>query len=300
MNIKQSPAGYVNVKGPLVQDIQRALNQAGENAGTVDGLWGGTTLNALKEWQKKNGMAQPNGIVDDAAWQKLTGTPVPPILDRVLQVTAAWEGTGYGGSNGNFDGQGITWGLLGFTWKNGELQDILKEVRTNFPQVYQQAFGGLAAKMDAVLAQDRDDQMDFARSISTSGGNSLKSDWSAAFRRLGDAPEVQAIENRIAEERYWKAAQRLITEFDIESDAGKALCFDIVVQITVTDAIRADIHRLGDGKPELERMRVMAQTVANHANLTYYKDVLSRKMSFVDGRGVVHGDKYDLSCWGIV
>jgi hypothetical protein len=93
-----------------------------------------------------------NGIIDDATWTALMATPVPALSRRALQLTGAWEGTGYSGANGNFDGQGITWGVVGFTWKNGELQDLLNEVRAQHPAVFDTAFGSLAGEMKRILA----------------------------------------------------------------------------------------------------------------------------------------------------
>ena len=135
MTIKQSPPGFRNVGGPLLEDIQRQLNSKGFNAGKVDGVWGSQTLTALKDWQRSQGLPE-NGIIGDATWTALMATPVPALSRRALQLTGAWEGTGYSGANGNFDGQGITWGVVGFTWKNGELQGILNEAQAQQPAVF--------------------------------------------------------------------------------------------------------------------------------------------------------------------
>jgi hypothetical protein len=46
-------------------------------------------------------------------------------------------------------------------------------------------------------------------------------------------------------------------------------------------------------------MRALAEVVAEHARAEYRHDVLARKMTFVEGRGSIHGAHYDLSCWGL-
>jgi len=298
MTFKQSPPGFRNVRGPILQRIQRQLNQAGFDAGTVDGVWGNQTMSALKAWQLSKGLAQ-TGIVDDQTWEGLMVVPAPDILERSLQLTADWEGTGYGGTNGNFDQQDITWGLLGFTWANGELQGILNKIRADQPAVFSAAFGGLEDEIVRILGLPRADQMGFAREISIEGGEKIRPEWAACFKALGDTVEVQQIENQIAKDRYWQAALNLIGEFDLESDRAKALCFDIVVQITVTGQMKADIHDRVDGESENVKMKALAEVVANHAKAEYRHDVLSRKMTFVDGQGDVHGGKYDITCWGI-
>jgi peptidoglycan hydrolase-like protein with peptidoglycan-binding domain len=61
MTIKQSPPGFVNIGGPLIQKIQSQLNALGLDAGAVDGVWGQRTANAIKGWQdsmSENWMAQ--------------------------------------------------------------------------------------------------------------------------------------------------------------------------------------------------------------------------------------------------
>lgn len=299
MTFKQSPPGFQNVRGPLVQSVQAQLNAKGFNAGTVDGVWGNNTMSALRAWQSANGI-NPSGEIDDQTWTQLTGSAVPELSQRALQLTGDWEGTGYSGANGNFDGQGITWGVVGFTWGNGELQRILGEVRALYPAIFTRAFGKLEAQIVNVLGQPLASQMAWARSISTNGGNKIAPQWAAAFKALGAAPEVQQIENHHAQ-HYWDAGAQFANDFHLTSEAGLALCFDIAVQNTVTDSLIAEIqqHISMPGLSETDKMRIIAHTIAGHANPKYYTDVLTRKMTFVTGQGAVHDARYDINCWGI-
>jgi murein L,D-transpeptidase YcbB/YkuD len=52
-----------------VQKIQTALNQKGERV-KVDGIWGPQTAQAVRDFQKKNGL-QASGQLDDQTLQKL-------------------------------------------------------------------------------------------------------------------------------------------------------------------------------------------------------------------------------------
>jgi murein L,D-transpeptidase YcbB/YkuD len=52
-----------------VQKIQTALNQKGERV-KVDGVWGPQTAQAVRDFQKKNGL-QASGQLDDQTLQKL-------------------------------------------------------------------------------------------------------------------------------------------------------------------------------------------------------------------------------------
>jgi len=50
---------------------------------------------------------------------------------------------------------------------------------------------------------------------------------------------------------------------------------------------------------EHERMQIVGHVIPEHADQKYFNDVLKRKMTFVTGRGKVHGDLYDITCLGI-
>jgi peptidoglycan hydrolase-like protein with peptidoglycan-binding domain len=299
MTFKQSPPGFRNVSGPIIQKLQASLNRAGFEAGTEDGVWGRSTMYALNAWHAEQGTGEA-GVVDDTVWTALVGAPVPDLPSRALQLTGVWEGTGYGGANGNFDGQGITWGVVGFTWANGELQGILKEIREQFPAVFSASFGPLEGQIVDMLEQPRPLQMIWARDISRNSGEKIDSAWADAFKALGAAPEVQALENAHAQ-HYWSAGLVFAGDFGLKSEAGLALCFDIAVQNRVTDDMIADIQkRTGDqGMSEPDKMQIIAHVVADHANPTYYNDVLKRKLTFATGQGTVHEDLFDIGCWGI-
>jgi hypothetical protein len=299
MKFQQSPAGFRNVSGPIVQTLQASLNGAGIDAGAEDGVWGRTTMNALKAWQEAQGSEQ-TGVVDEDVWTALVKKPIPDLPSRALQLTGVWEGTGYGGANGNFDGQGITWGVVGFTWANGELQGILNEIRAQYTAIFSASFGALEGEITEVLARPRPLQMSWARGISRNGGENIDSAWAAAFKALGDTPGVQDLENAHAQ-HYWNAGLPFAEDFGLQSEAGLALCFDIAVQNRVTDDMIAEIQqKIGDqGMSEPDKMQIVAHVVAEHANPTYFNDVLKRKLTFATGQGTVHGDLFDIGCWGI-
>ena len=299
MTFKQSPPGFKNINGPLIEEIQTALTAQGYSTQGVDGIWGNKTALALGRWQTAKGMA-PTEIVDDATWAGLINNPSPPLAQRALQLTGDWEGTHYGGANGNFDGQGITWGVVGFTWGNGELQGILSEIDTQYSNLFNLAFGAGAGQMRNILGMSLPAQMTWARSISAAGGNSIVQPWSDAFAELGTFPEVQDIENEHAQ-HYWNAGLHFAQTFGLQSEAGLALCFDIAVQDSVSDALIAQIQQqLGAcAGNESAMMKVIASEIANEANPKYQAVVLARKMTFATGQGLVNGDNYDIRCWGI-
>jgi hypothetical protein len=140
--------------------------------------------------------------------------------------------------------------------------------------------------------------MTWAQSISSNGRNSIEPQWAAAFRVLGNDAQVQSIENAHAQ-HYWTAGANFAQQFGLQSDRALALCFDVAVQNTVTHPMIDEIQQQIAGADEGDRLQIVAHVVAEHSNPKYFNDVFKRKMTFINGQGTVHGDRYDISCWGI-
>src|ERR1043166_6530186 len=136
--------------------MQQALISAGFLHDKDDGVFCGNTEAAVRSFQQQN-QIPANGKVDDQTWQKLLYYPVPDLKQRCLQLTADFEGSGFTKTVGNFDGAGITWGIIGFTLSNGELGAVLNESRTKHPGVFSEAFGNWEAKIVQVLGSSHAD-----------------------------------------------------------------------------------------------------------------------------------------------
>jgi uncharacterized protein (TIGR02594 family) len=70
---------------PAVKRIQEALKAKGFNPGTIDGVWGRNTINALRQYQKKQGL-QVDGVIGPKTAAALfaeaapTARPAAPLL----------------------------------------------------------------------------------------------------------------------------------------------------------------------------------------------------------------------------
>jgi peptidoglycan hydrolase-like protein with peptidoglycan-binding domain len=159
------------------------LGAVGNPVSLVDRAYGSETEAAIKSFQTARGLPA-TGQADDVTYQRQTNQAIPPLFHRCLQITADYEGTGFTLANGNFDGAGITWGIVGFTPSNGELSTMLRDIDQQFPNVFSDSFGSLAAQMRQILGQGRQQQVDFADSISIGNGSRLQHDWAEAFRKL--------------------------------------------------------------------------------------------------------------------
>src|SRR5436305_254763 len=104
-------------RGAIIREVQSALNLPGTQ---IDGQYGKITADAVRAFQQANGIAA-TGEIDSETWNALMHAPIPSIKERTLQLTSTFEGHGFTLAQGNFDGAGITWGIIGFTLLGGEL-----------------------------------------------------------------------------------------------------------------------------------------------------------------------------------
>ena len=296
---KRGKPGVRGVRGQIVTDIQIALGHAGHPVPIVDGVYGQDTQKAVASFQREQNLPE-TGEVDDVTFQRLTNAAIPSVFLRSLQITADYEGTGFGLANGNFDGAGITWGIVGFTFANGELVRMLQEIDQRLPQVFSNAFGPLAARLRQVLAGSHADQMAFANSISIGNGNHVAHDWDEAFHQLGADPGVRDIQLARVDTVYKKIADDNAVALGLQEELSAALCFDVSVQNGgLKQSEVARVQQSTAGQSEKQKRRFIAELVADRSNPRFRKDVLDRKLSFANGAGTVHGDQYELDGWGL-
>jgi peptidoglycan hydrolase-like protein with peptidoglycan-binding domain len=287
--------------GEIVRKIQQRLKGKGFDPHGVDGRYGDDTRKAVRRFQTSSHL-QPTGEVDVTTWQKLMAKPVPSVRDRALQVTAAFEGHDFTLAQGNFDGAGITWGIIGFTLAHGELSKIVLEIQQQAPQLVKQAFGAKAGELLEIMRAPRARQLAFADSISLGASKArLAEPWRTGFRKLGELQQVQAIQLRHANHDYFQPARRTAQTLRLKTELGLALAFDVHVQNGgIQPEARAEIQRHLAGHPTERELRVaVAHAVANASNPQSRQDVLSRKLTIATGGGKVHGGSFVLRNWGL-
>src|SRR5260221_8412109 len=297
---KKPNPGTRGVRGQAVTDIQTALGAVGHPVPVVDGVYGSDTESAIKSFQTAQGLP-PTGRVDDVTYQQLTAqAAIPPLFNRCLQITGDYEGTGFSLANENFDGAGITWGIVGFKLSNGELSTMLRQIDQQFPNVFSNSFGPLAPQMRKVLGQSLQQQMRFADSISIGNGSRLQPDWPEAFRELGADPNVQGVQMQRVIKVYKNKADADAQALGLIEELSLALCFDISVQDGgLNPSEITSIQQKTVGQSESQKRAVIAQIVSATAKPQFRNDVLARKMTFANGLGTVHGDRYELDGWGL-
>lgn len=229
-----------------------------------------------------------------------------PAERKALQITSSFETgrpLGFGGLTGNFDGQGLSFGLLQWNVGSGSLFPLLEEFAQRHPDRFDAVFGAQAAQLRDVLRRGRNDRaarMRWAVSINDSR-NRIVEPWRSAFGRLEADPAFQAIQLRHVRRRF-EAAARYARRYGLRSERGFALMFDVVTQqgpagLDVhgrSERIRRGIERLGPSPSETAILEVIANVVADTSLRRWRENVRRRKLTIVRGVGVVHGSRRDL------
>jgi hypothetical protein len=300
-------------KGEEVRRIQEKLKALAIYRGPLDGDFGGGTEAAVKLFQEREGL-DVDGIVGPVTWGKLLGGEAPrpsigyqPLDYRCLALTGSFEtGAGipdcFAGVSGDFDGQGISFGVLQWNFGQGSLQPLLKRMFSEHPERSRSIFQERLDLLVDRLNGGKSDLMAFARSVQHPTRHFLHEPWRGMFKSLGRTDEFQRIEVDAATALY-KAARQLCADYGLWSERAVALMFDIKVQngsinSTVKGQILADFQSLssrgGGEEPEVERLRIVANRRADAAKARWREDVRARKLCIANGTGTVHGIPFDL------
>jgi hypothetical protein len=303
----------IGSKGPEVARIQRRLQELGNYLGPIDGIFGGGTEAAIRTFQQSAHLGV-DGRVGGQTWATLfpgTSIAAPAIASEPLQfrcvaLTGAFETNHpppdcFAGLSGDFDGQGISFGVLQWNLGQGSLQALLREMNSAHPEILQQVFDDQYAELQAMLQASLEEQLRWARSIQNAR-HVLDEPWQGKFKTLGRQRAFQDIQVEFAG-RLYEEGLGLCTAYGLSSARAAALMFDIKVQNgSISDLVRAQIEQdfkqldptLPLDQTEVARMQIIANRRANAANPAWVADVRARKLTIANGQGKVHGSNYNL------
>lgn len=300
------------MNGEYVRRIQERLLRLSLYRGPLDSGFGGGTEASVKRFQQDQRLPV-TGLVDGETWKRLFDGEDPPVSEffkatpqqRSLALSGSFE-TGsqppecFSGVAGDFDGQGISFGVLQWNLGQGTLQPMLAEAFEKHERLCRDIFHEHFDTLRALGRASRDEQLDFARSIQTRGR--INEPWRGMLKSLGRTTEFQNIQGNRSTEIY-NRSKTLCRDYGLTSQRGAALMFDIVVQNgSISDLVKsqilADFVQIPDMKPEdkeVARMRVIANRRAAAARPEYVDDVRTRKLLIANGSGTLHGIYYDLA-----
>jgi len=292
-------------RGAIPKRMQTCLAISGDYAGTIDGVYGGATARAIGQVQAAHRLPVTGGV-DETTWMTVTQSPLPSLGERCLQLTAAFEGHGFPIVQGNYDGAWMTWGIIGFTLKHGQIQRLILQAWSIDPGTVHAAFGNRTTELVQLMSRNRPAQLkSWANSVSIGPTRSRVAEpWRSGFMALGESPLVRQLQIQRAIEGYFTPCLATAAKYNLTSELGVALCFDIHVQNgSIKPAAHANIvRRIGSdfiAQSEAQRRVVIAEAVADAASRTFGEDVRSRKRAIATGAGTVHGEFFQLQSWGL-
>ena len=283
--------------GNIVKRVQSQLSGSGYDTHGVDGQYGGNTTRALAAFQAAQGLAS-TGTLDDDTWTPLMNAPLPTVSERALELTASIEGHGYTLAQGNFDGALLTWGIVGFTMKSGEVQKIILEVNDRSPQTVIDAYQDQAPTVLSIMRDTAANQLAWAQQHTLPNGG-LDQPLKSMFAAFGSDPIVQAVQLAHVRADYTLPAIATAKQYGLTSELGLALCFDCHVQNGGIHAAAEIEAKSYPGITEADLLKIVAAAVASAANPRWQADVLARKSMIATGTGTVHGFAYNLINWGL-
>ncbi|MGD1072408.1 MAG: peptidoglycan-binding protein [Bryobacteraceae bacterium] len=222
---------------------------------------------------------------------------------RCLALTGSFETSAgipdcYCGLAGDFDGMGLSYGVLQWNLGQGTLQPLLSDMLSAHENAITAIFAEHTEALRTMLGGSRDAQLGWARSIQDLSRHAVLDPWKSLLLALGRTPEFQAVQVAHAG-RIYQNAVYLCRRFGVNTERALALMFDISVQNGgIDDAVDARIRADFAVIPvddEVARLQSIANRRAEASNPRYIEDVRERKLTIANGQGMVHNVWYDLA-----
>jgi len=231
--------------------------------------------------------------------------PSKPLVQRCLEMTGFFETSKrppdcYSTLAGNFDGQGLSMGVLQWNIGQGTLQPLFRRMLYHHEGETRAILGddGYRQLRDVLLLKSKG-QKQWAGRLELKKG----SYWGDRLRALGATPAFQQIQVHFAGKRFEWALRRA-RELGYQTERAVALLFDIRVQNgSVGKRVTAEV-KSAQGESEFEKgsrewevasLMLLANRRAEVAHPRWVEDVRARKLTIARGKGKVHGHDVDLA-----
>jgi hypothetical protein len=229
-------------------------------------------------------------------------------LETALSITGKFEGSGYDNVTGNFDGEGLSAGILQWNYGCGSLQPLLK--------LYQDTHGsitGFPEDINASAHMSTGDGIAFARTMQDQTSH-ITPEWKASWRAFLSSPEVIAVQQKYCQKAA-SAADKLSVDWGMNSTRAFCWFFDLVVNNGGLKGVTKPKGTVGEVKQALdtwatkqnkklwsvmestEEMKILFVAAYERTKLSrteFRVDTFNRKATIAMGKGFVHGELFDL------
>jgi D-alanyl-D-alanine dipeptidase len=278
------------------------------------------------EWDSESSEEMADSLADDEAPLSfaldqeeeagLAGSGLTPAERKAVEITSLFETGkrgGFYGLSGNFDGQGLSFGLVNWTIGTGSLQPLLRDFAREHPARWLWVFGADAARFLKLIAgKDKAAQKEQHRfaveqmnTVSTNARGkriwTVRQPWVGYFKRLSEDAAFQRIQVRYVR-NLLAQADPYCRHFQLKSEQAFCFMFDAVAshgkwwlrkkfggvekrRVLVEQALKTLAARFGAGRvPESEVLLAIADVLATTSAQRWADQVRRRKRWFVTGQ----------------
>lgn len=219
---------------------------------------------------------------------------------RALMLTAQFEGSGSGYKTiaGNFDGAGLSLGIIQFNIGEETLQPLLSDILSDNRNLVLSIFGSeKTTELENMLNSSPAEQLTWAISINDASGKSINAEWTGLFEALCETDEFQAIQDNYIEPYKERAIAKCDLFGGFSTNRAYAFMFDCSVQCGGFEQSEVDDIRksITSDMSETERLQI----IANVMRPTRGEDPYIRRTCIINGTGTVHGTEINISDYGI-
>ena len=235
-----------------------------------------------------------------------TARPKATIFDTCLQITSTFEGASYGTITGNFDGMGMSAGILQFNVGTGSLQTyILNHIN---PMSY-----SFPMPITPLIERPVPEALAWFKSTNLDKNGRLKPEWRRAWRDFMLRPEVVNLQRRACD-RYFHRAREIVGALGFKQTNVRAMAwaYDVAVQswslgIESPQANREQAQNIlslygnenfmlwqpQDLSTDQVRLVIASHLRALRCRPEFKIDFFTRKCTIAVGIGIVHKTRRD-------
>jgi hypothetical protein len=287
---------------------EASLESEDESPGRFDELGDGRD----SEWESDEAEAEADREAEAESGLATSGlSPAERIAVEITSTLETGKRGGFYGLSGNFDGQGLSFGLVNWTIGTGSLQPLLREFAAENPARWAAIFGRHAEGFLQLMSRKgklaEKEQLRFAveqmNKVSIAGKRQkweIKEPWAGYFLLLSEDPAFRGIQIRHVR-ILLKRAGEYCRQFRLKSEMAFAFMFDAVSshgkswltkmiggqrrrQILIVERLKALAAQYGVGRiPEREILLAIADVLGATSAPRWADKVRQRKRWFVTG-----------------